>query len=125
MCRSSWGFSNRDRGAWLPEGRRSVTMIPALAYRIPSTILGRRAWPALVRITGSAVGIGSGTHTDGYEVSLGLKCEVPANAVSILACSPCLASRADACCPYTLMTWRIPAAVVMGVANDREKISWS
>ncbi|MCY1377916.1 hypothetical protein D9M69_655140 [compost metagenome] len=58
-------------------------------------------------------------------MSLGLKCEVPAKAVRTLACSPCLASRAEACWPYTLMTCLIPAAVVMGLAKEREKISWS
>jgi hypothetical protein len=64
MRRSSCGFSNNARGAWLPVGRRSVTMMPALAYLMPSLMWGRSAWAALVSSTGSAVGIGSGTHTE-------------------------------------------------------------
>jgi hypothetical protein len=39
-------------------------MMPALAYLMPSLMWGRSAWAALVSSMGSAVGIGSGTHTE-------------------------------------------------------------
>jgi hypothetical protein len=42
-----------------------------------------------VSSTGSADGIGKGIHTEGSEVSFGVKCEASANAVRTFAWRPC------------------------------------